>query len=229
MAKGKTISMKDYLKPTKFIDSDAEIIQQFAKEVTKGATSDKEKAIRLYYAVRDKIRYDPYKFFLTEENYTASKTLEDGASFCIPKAVLLAATARAIGIPARLGFADIKNHLSTKKLLNLMGTDLFVWHSYTEFFLDDKWVKATPAFNIEMCERFGVKPLEFDGVNDSFMHEFNNNNEKHMEYLNDHGSFDDLPFERIINAFKENYPAFCATLGQEKNDKYDFAHEKITG
>ena len=221
--------MNTYLKPTRFIDSDAEIIQQFAKEVTEGATSDKDKAIRLYYAVRDKVRYDPYKFFLTEENYTASNTLQDGASFCIPKAVLLAATARAVGIPARLGFADVKNHLSTQKLLDLMGTDVFVWHGYTEFLLDDKWVKATPAFNIEMCERFGVKPLEFDGVNDSFMHEFNNNNEKHMEYLDDHGSFDDLPFEQVIEAVKVAYPKFCATLGQQKDDAYDFGNEKITG
>jgi len=221
--------MNAYLKPTKFIDSDAEIVQQFAKEITEGASTDKDKAIRLYYAVRDKVRYDPYKFFLTEENYTASNTLKDGVSFCIPKAVLLAATARAVGIPSRLGFADVKNHLSTKKLLDLMGTDVFVWHGYTELFLDNKWVKATPAFNIEMCERFGVKPLEFDGINDSFMHEFNNNNEKHMEYLNDHGSFDDLPFEQIINALKEAYPKFCATFGHQNNDVHDFGNEKITG
>jgi len=221
--------MNSYLKPTQFINSDAENIQQFAKEVTEGASTDKDKAIRLYYAVRDKIRYDPYDFLLTEENYTASNTLKVGVGFCIPKAVLLAATARAVGIPSRLGFADVKNHLSTKKLLDLMGTDIFVWHGYTELFIDNKWVKATPAFNVDMCERFGVKPLEFDGINDSFMHEFNNNNEKHMEYLSDHGSFDDLPFEQIINALKEAYPEFCATFGHQKNDAHDFGNEKITG
>lgn len=220
--------MNAYLKPTKFIDSDADIIQQFAKNVTDGATSDKDKAIRLYYAVRDKVRYDPYKFFLTEENYTASNTLKDGASFCIPKAVLLAAAGRASGIPTRLGFADVKNHLSTQKLLDLMGTDVFIWHGYTEFLLDDKWVKATPAFNIEMCERFGVKPLEFDGINDSFMHEFNNNNEKHMEYLEDHGSFEDLPFEQIMQAIRETYPAFCQSLNQQDHEAYDFTKENIS-
>jgi len=219
--------MNTYLKPTKFIDSDAEIIQQFAKETTKGLTSDKEKAISLYYAVRDKVRYDPYKFFLTEGNYTASNTLKDGASFCIPKAVLLAAAGRACGIPTRLGFADVKNHLSTQKLLDLMGTDVFVWHGYTEFLLDGKWVKATPAFNIEMCERFGVKPLEFDGINDSFMHEFNNNDEKHMEYLEDHGSFEDLPFEQIMQVIRETYPAFCDSLDQQGHEAYDFAKENI--
>ena len=30
-----------------------------------------------------------------------------------------------------------------------MGTDLFVYHGYAELFLDGKWVKATPAFNVE--------------------------------------------------------------------------------
>ncbi|MGB1541529.1 MAG: transglutaminase-like domain-containing protein, partial [Cycloclasticus sp.] len=103
--------MTKFLQPTKFIDSDSATVKAFAFKSIEGATSDIEKAIRLYYAVRDSIRYDPYKFYLNEENFTASKTLSSGSSYCIPKALLLTAAARAVGIPAQLGFADVKNHL----------------------------------------------------------------------------------------------------------------------
>ena len=220
--------MKAYLKSTKFINSDSKLVQDFAHQAISGATSDTGKAIQLYYAVRDGIRYDPYKFFLTEENYTASNTLLEGASFCIPKAVLLAASARAVGIPSQLGFSDVRNHLSTQKLLDLMETDIFIWHGNTLLYLEGRWVKVTPAFNIEMCERFGVKPLEFDGVNDSIMHPFNNQNEKHMEYLTDHGVFEDLPFKQIMSAIKETYPKFCLMLEQQSSEAHDFSHEKIS-
>lgn len=224
-----TENMQDFLKPTQFIDSDSEAVKSFALEATQGANSDIEKAIRLYYAVRDRIRYDPYKFYLDEENFTASNTLNEGSSYCIPKAILLTAAARAVGIPAQLGFSDVRNHLSTQKLLDLMETDVFIWHGYTVLYLNGKWVKATPAFNIEMCERFGVKPLEFDGVNDSFMHPFNQQDQKHMEYLTDHGMYADLPYNKLIDAIQKTYPKFCAMLAQQQlGNDYNFNTEDIT-
>lgn len=223
------VEMTEFLQATKFIDSDSEAIKSFAFETIQGATSDIEKAIRLYYAVRDSIRYDPYKFYLNEENFAASNTLSSGSSYCIPKAILLAAAARAAGIPAQLGFSDVKNHLSTKKLLDLMETDIFIWHGYTVLYLNGKWVKATPAFNIEMCERFDVKPLEFDGINDSFMHAFNKQEQQHMEYLTDHGIYSDLPYDTLINAIKTTYPKFCAMLAQQqRGNDYNFNQEEIS-
>ncbi|MDF1688009.1 MAG: transglutaminase family protein [Cycloclasticus sp.] len=223
------MNLTELLKPTKFLDSDSESVKTFALNATKNAKTDIEKAIRLYYAVRDSIRYDPYKFYLNKENFTASNTLNSGSSYCIPKAILLAAAARAVGIPAQLGFSDVKNHLSTQKLLDLMETDVFIWHGYTVLYLDGKWVKATPAFNIEMCERFNVKPLEFDGISDSFMHPFNQQDQQHMEYLTDHGSFADLPYETLIDAIKKTYPKFCTMLAQQQLRKdYNFNQEVIT-
>src|SRR5574341_322846 len=65
------------------------------------------------------------------------------------------AVARVVGIPARVGYADVRNHLSTPKLRELVGGDLFVWHGYAELHLEGRWVKATPAFNLTLCERFG--------------------------------------------------------------------------
>jgi hypothetical protein len=89
-----------------------------------------------------------------------------------------------------------------------MGSDLFVYHGYTEFLLDGKWVKATPAFNLELCRRFRVKPLEWDGATDSIFHPFDEDNRRHMEYLRDRGSFADVPVDDIQKVFRETYPRF---------------------
>jgi len=164
--------------------------------------------VALFYAVRDGIRYDPYVMSSADrEAYRASTVLRDGVSYCIPKSVLLCAAARAVGLTARLGFADVRNHLNSEKLRErLGGTDLFVYHGYTEFFLDGRWVKATSAFNIELCERFGVLPLEFDGEHDAQLHRFTAGGRDHMEYVRERGSFDELPLDEILEAFRASYP-----------------------
>jgi transglutaminase-like putative cysteine protease len=143
----------------------------------------------------------------------------------VPKAVLYAACLRAVGIPARPGFADVKNHLSTEKLTRLMGTDIFAWHGYVSLWLDGKWVKATPAFNIEMCRRFGVPPLDFDGEHDSLMHPYNSANQRHMEYVKQRGEFDDLPYEELVADMHAMYPNLVAL--SEGKAGGDFDHEAI--
>lgn len=148
----------------------------------------------------------PYHFRLEPEWLTASKTLEMNHGWCVPKAVLLTACCRAVGIPARLGFADVQNHLATQRLRDLMGTDVFAWHGYAAMRLNDRWVKATPAFNVEMCQRFDVLPLEFDGSSDALMHPFNARQERHMEYLQDRGLFDDLPHAQMLTDLRAIYP-----------------------
>jgi transglutaminase-like putative cysteine protease len=124
----------------------------------------------------------------------------------VPKAVLLAALCRAVGIPACVGFADVRNHLSTERLREHMDTDVFYFHGYTSIYLNDKWVKATPAFNVELCEKFSLHPLEFDGLADSLYHEFDTSGNKHMEYLKDRGEYVDVPFEEMMAIFDEHYP-----------------------
>ena len=189
-----------------FIDSDHPDVVAFAREATAGATTDREKAVALFYAVRDGIRYDPYSMTDDPETYRASAVLRSRVSYCIPKSVLLCAAARAVGIPARLGCADVRNHLNSEKLRARMGADLFVWHGYTELFLDGRWVKVTSAFNIELCDRFGVKPLDFDGEHDALLHPFTTEGHQHMEYVKERGSFEDVPFEEIIGEFRSTYP-----------------------
>ena len=141
----------------------------------------------------------------------ASTALQQGFGWCVPKAVVLAAVARASGIPARLGFADVKNHLSTERLRRTMGTDVFAWHGYTELWLDGAWRKATPAFNIELCDKFGLLPLTFDGVHDSLYHPYDRAGNQHMTYVNERGSFDDLPLTQIRAAFADMYPGIACS------------------
>ena len=194
-----------YLQPGVYIDSDHPAVASFARERVRGAT-EVERAVSLYYAVRDGIRYNPFLDFTLDSAYRASSCLAAGEGFCVGKAALLAACARAEGIPARVGFADVKNHLSTPRLLEYIGTDLFVYHGYTELFIESKWVKATPAFNLALCSKFRVKPLEFDGRNDSIFHPYDQDARRHMEYVRDRGSFADVPAAEIQQAFREFYP-----------------------
>ena len=194
----------------KFVEADHPDVTAFAARATKGAVTDREKAVALFYAVRDEIRYDPYRLSADAESYRASDVLKSGVAFCIPKAVLLCAAARAVGLTARLGFADVRNHLNSEKLRERMnGSDLFIWHGYVEFLLDGRWVKVTPAFNIELCERFGLLPLEFDGEHDALFHPYTADGREHMEYVRERGTFDELPFEQIMEDFR---PVFARML-----------------
>ena len=194
-----------YLAATDIIDSDHSNIIAFAENRCGGAKEPIEKAVRLYYAVRDEIRYDPYMPFHLPEHYRASSVLDIGRGFCVPKVSLLCAAGRACGIPCRAGFADVRNHLATKQLLETMGSDTFVFHGFTEFYLEGKWVKATPAFNAELCLRHGVEPLEFNGREDSVFQPYNDSRQRFMEYKAFRGTYADIPVKEIVAAFRQAY------------------------
>lgn len=196
-----------HLRATLFIDADHPAVVAFAHDHARGATV-RERAVGLYLAVRDGLRYDPYRIDLSPTGMRASTALAQGYGWCVPKATLLAAVARAVGIPARLGFADVRNHLSTEKLRRTMKTDVFVWHGYTELWIEGAWRKATPAFNLSLCEKFGLLPLEFDGVHDSLYHPYDRAGQRHIEYVRQHGSFDDVPLAQIRAGFAEAYPGW---------------------
>jgi len=197
--------MTPYLRATPVIEAEDPMVTAFAKKAIRDASDAQTLAVRLYYAVRDEIRYDPYSIDLSVDGLRAGTTLESGRGWCVAKAILLAACCRAMRIPARLGFADVRNHLSTERMRALMKTDVFYWHGYTSIRIHDAWVKATPAFNIELCRRFSIKPLEFDGQNDSLYHSFDLNGNRHMEYLNHRGEFADAPIDAIRETFIREY------------------------
>jgi transglutaminase-like putative cysteine protease len=210
--------MSASLSATYFIDKDHPDIIAFSKQHVKEGSSNQDRAVSLYYAVRDLIRYNPYSIEPVKSAMKASAVLAKGEGYCVAKALLLAACLRSQKIPARLGFADVKNHLNTERLKALMETDLFVWHGFTEVYINGKWVKATPAFNLSLCESFNVKPLEFDGTCDSIFHPFDNLGNRHMEYVKEHGSFDDLPWDRVLAAMKQAYPRYFETYERKTGD-----------
>lgn len=210
--------MDDYLRPTFYIDSDHPRVIEFATQAAGTGGGGIEAAVRLYDAVRDTIRYDPYSCTMERHIFKASHTLEAGSSFCVPKAILLAAAARVRGIPSRLGFADVRNHLATRRFLEIMRSDLFVFHGFTELYLERRWVKATPTFNRSLCEKFGVATLEFDGRNDSCFHPYDQGGRQFMEYVHDRGTHADLPLEKMVRALHEHYPHLFDENGRFRFD-----------
>lgn len=194
-----------YLNPTPIIDSNHEIIQDFARSRVGENLNPVDQAVKLFLAVRDGIRYDPYSPFYLPEHYQASRVLKRGRAYCVPKASLLCALGRACRIPSRLGFATVRNHLATRQLIEFIGSNLFVYHGFVEFYLNGRWVKATPAFNKELCQRHGVPPLEFDGRRDALFQAYNIQNEKFMEYLEYCGTYPDVPVSTIVRAWEQAY------------------------
>ncbi|MFC4272567.1 transglutaminase [Sneathiella chungangensis] len=222
---------EEYLAPAEYVDSDAPAVRDFVAAALKGLPADasaSDKAIRLFEAVRDGLRYDPYKISLDPDAYRASTIAKADAGYCVPKAILLTACLRAAGIPAALGFADVRNHLNTAKLTELMGTDLFIYHGYVQLWLGNESYKITPAFNIELCERFGVKPLVFNGTSDALFHEYNQNDQRHMEYVNDRGLFRDVPIDQFLKDFREAYPNMVTHIdrGEARDIKDTFTADE---
>ena len=204
-----------YTQPTFYIDSDHPALTDFVTAITGDTDSPIHRAIALFYAVRDDVRYNPYALSLMREHFRASHTLGAGEGFCVPKAILLTAAARAAGIPARLGFGNVKNHLATERLKEMMGSDLFVFHGYSELFLENQWVKATPAFNLSLCEKFNIHALEFDGRADAIFHPYDRHGQQHMEYIHDYGTFADFPFALMIEEWGKYYPRWFDVPGND--------------
>lgn len=199
---------QQYLAPGVFIDSGSPAVVEYAARAVGAETEPKAQAARLFRVVRDGLAYDPYRISTEPHDYRASTLTTVGRSWCVPKAVLLTAAARATGIPARIGFADVRNHLQTERLRRRMGgADLFVFHGYTELWLEEQWVKATPAFNAELCARFGVAPLDFDGTRDALLHPHAGDGRRYMEYVHDRGTYSDLPLAEVLAGLLEHYGA----------------------
>ena len=200
------------LLPTVMVECDAPAVREFALGHTLDHQSPLDCAVALYYAVRDGIRYDAYGLDLSVPGLRATTTLETGRGWCVSKAILLAAACRALGIPAALGYADVRNHLSTERMRQTMKTDVFYWHGYTAILLEGRWVKATPAFNVELCDRIRIRALEFDGREDSIYHPLDLDGRQHMEYLAYRGEFADVPLAEMSADFRKYYPGVNESL-----------------
>jgi transglutaminase-like putative cysteine protease len=196
----------NYLKSTAFIESDHKDVIEFANRNINNAEHPKTKAINLFYAVRDQIVYDPYTFNLKPDKLKASHVLYNKKSFCVPKAVLMTSVYRAVGIPARLGFANLINHIMGNELKNILKSNLLAYHGYTEIYLNEKWLRVTPTFNIKLCKLLNVAPVEFDGESHAIFPSVDNDGNQFMEYIQYHGTFDDVPLTKIVESMIFHYP-----------------------
>ncbi|MEE8349927.1 MAG: transglutaminase family protein [Acidobacteriota bacterium] len=218
----------EYLKPTEFFDFEVQAVREFAEEATRSSETDVERAVSLYYAVRDTIRYDPYRDKLDRSSYQASNLLAVKAGFCLPKANLLAAAARAVKIHSAIGLSNVVNHLCTDRLRLVMGgKNLFLHHGYAVLYLNGRWLKAAPAFNIELCERFHVLPTEFDGTSDALFQPIDGKGRRHMEYVCDHGIWSDFPYDRVVGDFRDYYPDSFHDPGKPATAHTNFEDEQL--
>jgi hypothetical protein len=198
--------MQAYLEPTEFLDSDHASVREFADRHTTGLGTDLERAVKLYYAVRDGFQYDPYVLDLRRDALKASTLLTKTRGYCVEKAILLAASARSVGIPSRLSFYIVRNHIATERLAKALERDYLVFHGAAEMYLGDKWVKTTPAFNKRLCDFLGVEPIEFDGRSDAIFQEYDRKGNIFMEYLHDYGTFADMPYQMFLDELDKHYP-----------------------
>ena len=199
-----------YLQPTFFIDSNHPDVIEYTKKIIQDETNPTQQAILLYNAVRDDFKYNPYNINLKHEELKASTLLNRASKsgYCTEKACLLAACLRVVNIPSRMCFFDVKNHIGVDKFIDIIKTDVLTFHACTDIYLEGKWVKATPAFNKELCNKQGVPVLEFDGKTDSIFQQFDEHGNKFMEYLQDFGSFHDIPHDMFVAQLKKHYGHF---------------------
>lgn len=210
-----------YLQAGFYTDSDNPKVRKFAQKYYKPEDNDIQRAVKIYYGVRDGFLYNPYRLNLNQSALKASHILDNQQSYCVEKAIVLTAAYRAAGLPARLGFAIVKNHIGTERLERFLQTNLLVFHGYTEVYLNNRWVKATPAFNKALCDKLGVLPLEFDGKTDSVLQEYDRSGAQYMEYVHFYGTFHDLPYDLFISELKKHYPRLF------ESKYYDAARQKM--
>ncbi|MEU5099057.1 transglutaminase-like domain-containing protein [Streptomyces sp. NPDC020996] len=199
--------------PTAFLDHDTDAVQAFVDHAVADRAADKRRlAVELYYAVRDDVFYEVYGADLSPRGLRASHVAATRKGFCLHKSVLYAAACRAVGIPARLHYGDVRNHLASDRLRAHIGGDVF-FHGLNSVYLNGTWVKATPVFNKILCRLYGMTPLEFDGTADSVHHPFDDQGRKNMEFVADHGGFDDVPYEFVMSQMRRKHPRFLDGSG----------------
>lgn len=202
------------LRATDFLDAGAREVTEFVARWTRADDGPVSRAVDLYYAVRDRIRYEIYGADLSRAGLRASTVATTRSGMCVHKSVLYAAGLRSLGIPARLVFADVRNHLTSARLRDLMAGDVFHYHCFTTAFLDGRWVRATPVFNRALCRLFGIAELDFDGRADSVFHPFDGDGRRRMEFLREHGEFDDVPHERMLADLRAAHPGLIDADGR---------------
>lgn len=216
--------MEAYLKATYFLDFENVAIQEYIQPF-KHHTNAMNRATAFYNFVRDGFLYDPYHLDLRAEQLKASQIITKSRAWCVEKAIVFAAGLRALGIPSRLGYAIVENHIGLEKMERVLRTSKIVFHGYVDVFLNNKWTKATPAFDQRVCVLNGVEPLIWNATEDSLFQEFIHG-KKYMQYHHDYGVFEDVPHALMHDEMRKHYPhLFGSKIPNNKRFSFYFEED----
>jgi transglutaminase-like putative cysteine protease len=198
------IELANALEETNYLDFNHPVFDNYLLDIPSGVSS-KLKAVALYHKIRDGFIYDPYHLDLRGDAMKASRIVLKKRAWCVEKSTLMAAMARKLGIPSRLGYAIVTNHIGVDKLIHHLRKEEIVFHGYGSVYLEGKWVKCTPAFDKRVCRISKVDPLDWNGEDDSMFQEYSNG-QRFMEYKHFYGEFEDVPIELMHKEMKTHYP-----------------------
>ncbi len=69
----------------------------------------------------------------------------------------------------------------------------------------ERYLQPTTAFDLGMCRENGFIPVEFDGKHHGMLHSHTQKGKLHIDYLEQHGSYDFVPIYDIIKSVKKLY------------------------
>lgn len=181
-----------------------------------------DRAEALFKKVREDFRYDPYHLDLRPDALRASNILHKKKAWCVEKAIILTAGFRALGLPAKIGFGIVINHIGVEKLTHYLRRPEIVFHGYVAVYYKGKWQKVTPAFDTLVCRASRVAPMDWDGNNDVMFQEFDRKGGRFMEYIHYYGEFDDVPVELMNAEMRKYYPHLFEA--QYATNEFSFYH-----
>lgn len=186
-----------FLTPAPGVQCEPGEVFELAKRVARGSANEVEAAQKLFEFVRDTVRYSVRVPFDSLEHYLALNTLARGRGYCVQKAALLCALARAVGIPSRLGFADIENNLLPEGLYEITGGKVLHYHCFVEWFVGGAWHKATPSFDKALSAERGWRLVEFVPGQDLLLPATDLAGRPHIRYVKQRGWRLGVPLEEM--------------------------------
>jgi transglutaminase-like putative cysteine protease len=140
-------TLQDYLVATKMCDCDNPWLRKKAEEIIEGASTPEDKALKIFYYVRDNIR-----FSMAFSRSKASQILRQGYGECLTKTNAHVALLRAAGIPTRVRWVMVQSKvlrgLVAAFLLRAIASEAS--HFWVECLLGGRWIS---------CEAFLDEPL----------------------------------------------------------------------
>lgn len=142
---------QEYLAATRLCDVDEPWLRMLAEGIVRDARTPEAKALRVFYHVRDAVR-----FSLAYSRSTASQTLKRGYGECGNKTNAQVALLRAVGIPARFHWVQAQSQALHHLVADFLYRNMppVASHYWCECFLNGAWVA---------CEAMLDKPL-YDGM-----------------------------------------------------------------